>query len=248
MDNNERPLKIEDKENVYHGKIFLITGAASGIGKGIAEAAIQRNAEVIGLDKNVVQVSGLSSTHEIDITNKEGLEKTTGDIERNNNKKTDFLILSAGIIQSKPGVISEEERESMRNVNIQGTINSFEAFKPLLKDGATVVFLSSDLINDPNTSVPDYAESKRKIAEFAQRQAVAFGNIRIITLLPGPVDTPLFRHGKSEETLRRIDAAVGIMTPEEFATELLHNILPNPTDYPSGSKIRMYKGKTEIVS
>lgn len=247
MTNNEKPLKIEDKENAYHGKIFLITGAASGIGKGIAEAAIQRNAEVIGLDKNIVQVSGLSSTHKIDTTNKEGLEKITGDVGRN-NKKTDFLILSAGIMQSQPGVISEEEQVSLYNVNVQGTINSFKAFKPLLKDGTTVVFLSSDLINNPNTSVPAYTESKRKIAEFAQRQAEAFGNIRIITLLPGPVDTPLFRHGKSEETLRRISKHVGIMTPEEFAMELLDSILPNPTDYPSGSKIRMYKGKTEIVS
>ena len=247
MNDNERPLKIEDKENIYHGKIFLITGAASGIGKGIAEAAIQRSAEVIGLDKNVVQVSGLRATHEVNITSRENLEQISRAIERS-NKKIDFLFLSAGIIQSQPGAISEGEKTNIHNVNAQGTISSFETFKPLLKDGATVVFLSSDLINDPNTSVPVYAESKRKIAEFAQRQAEALGNIRIITLFPGPVDTPLFRHGKNEETLRRINTAVGIMTPEEFASELLDNILPNPIDYLSGSKIRMYKGKTETVS
>ena len=151
------------------------------------------------------------------------------------------------MIQKESGKVEEEEWERVHNINARGTKNSFSAFQDLLTDNATVVFLSSDLINDPNPSVPAYVSSKKAIAEFAAEQAKMCPNIRVLTLLPGPVDTPLFRYGKSEDTIERISENVGILSPKEFAEILALDILPNADKYPSGSQIIIYKNKVEKV-
>lgn len=237
--NNEDKTKNEAKEHLFEGKNFLVTGGASGIGQAIAEGAKQLGGVVI-----VVDMVGGDNIIVGDITDVNSLEMIAKNLS-DSNGKIDYLILSAGVMQKQSGKVEEEEWERVRNINASGTENSFTAFHPLLTDNATVVFLSSDLINDPHPSVPAYASSKKAIAEFAAEQTKTHSNIRILTLLPGPVDTPLFRYGKSEDTIKRISENVGILSPKEFAEIVELDLLPNVDKYPSGSQIVIYRNKVE---
>lgn len=232
----------EMKEHLFEGEHFLITGGGSGIGKAIAEEAKQLGAIV-----TVVDIARGENIVVGDITDRESLEKIAKNLSASYGK-VDYLILSAGVMQKQSGDVEEEEWERVHNINARGTENSFTVFQDLLTDNATVVFLSSDLINHPNPSVPAYASSKKAIAEFAAEQAKMHPNLRVLTLLPGPVDTPLFRYGKSEDILKRISESVGILSPREFAEILLLDLLPNTDKYSSGSQIIIYKNKVEKMA
>lgn len=234
---NEGKTSREAKEHLFEGKHFLVTGGASGIGQAIAEEVEHLGGIVTVMDR----VRG-ENIAEGDITDTESLERIAKNLSISTGK-IDYLILSAGVMQRQPGKVEEEEWERVHKINARGTENSFTAFQSLLTNNATVVFLSSDLINDPHPSVPAYASSKKAIAEFAAEQAKIYPNIRVLTLLPGPVDTPLFRYGKSEDTIKRISENVGILSTKEFADILAFDLLPNTNKYPSGSQIVIYKNK-----
>lgn len=239
MTQEDRP-RSENKEKLFNGREFLVTGAANGIGKAITQEAHNLGAAVTGVDikeSNDVVIADITDTQQLSRVAK--VLKTSG-------KKIDHLILSAGITQNEPGQVDEEEWQRINRVNAQGTQNSFNAFKDLLADNATVVFLSSDLINDPNTRLPAYTESKRAIAEFASQQSTANLQLRILILLPGPVDTELFRWKKPPQVADEIIQKIGLH-PEEFAKIVLKDILPNTAKYPTGSQIRIYKNELEVI-
>ena len=59
----------------YKNKICIVTGAASGIGKATVELLIDLNAEVYALDINRIELPGIKKFIEVDLNNKESIDK-----------------------------------------------------------------------------------------------------------------------------------------------------------------------------
>lgn len=218
------------KELTFLGTQFVITGAANGIGEAISNEVTRLGSSVIGID--IIPKEGLQVA---DTTNKSQLEM----VARNVSGSIDYLVLSAGITQNS-SEISEEEKGRIFRVNVEGTKNSFETFKPLLNDNATVVFIGTD--NPPSTK-PVYAASKNDVEDYAAEQVTGNPNLRIITLKPGPINTDLFRQGKPPEIANQIIEEIGL-EPSQFA-DIVGSIIIDTEKYPSGSKVRVYKNAIE---
>lgn len=236
-----RPDHPNPSDLVYPGRTVVITGAGGGIGGALADRMRREGAYVVGIDKIFDKrnnFGGRGVNFPGDITDPLGLQGIAEALDVA-GKQVDFLILAAGIPQSKQGEVSERECSHITNVNVGGTKNSFEAFARILASHATVIIISSDLITAPpeRITVPVYAKTKREVAEYARVLAEANPHMRIVTILPGSVDTKLLWTGKTPEDIQRIKKFAD--TPAHFARTLLTQVVPKTRDFSNGDMVRI---------
>ena len=101
-------------------------------------------------------------------------------------------------------------------INFKGAVFTTEKFLPILNDGASIINLSSvnAYTGMPNTAV--YAASKAALNSYTRTAAteLASRNIRINSVNPGPVATPIFgKTGMEEEQLNGFAQAMQNRVP-----------------------------------
>ena len=185
--------------NDLSGKTAVITGGNSGIGYATAKKFKANGASVIitGRSEERVQtaakelgVKGIVA----DVGNLSALNDLVGQV-KNEFDQLDILFVNAGIFAPAPvGQISEEMFDTQMGINFKGAVFTIEKLLPVLRDGASIINLSS--INAytgmPNTAI--YAASKAALNAFTRTAATELAprNIRINSVNPGPVATPIY--------------------------------------------------------
>jgi NAD(P)-dependent dehydrogenase (short-subunit alcohol dehydrogenase family) len=186
------------------GKIALITGSSSGMGKAIAEAMGEHGATVIISSNDVVECKkvalefskknnlvaaipcDVSKKEEIDVLIKEILEKFG---------RIDILVSCVGMAVPKSFLdISASDFEKTMSINLQSAIYLSKLIIPQMvknKDGV-IIYLASIAGVRGNKSLGLYGISKAGLIQLARNLAVEFGpdNIRVNTISPGMIDTP----------------------------------------------------------
>jgi len=223
---NPSPIHILIMQNLT-GKKAVVTGGNSGIGYASAQELIARGAEVIITGRNADKVHQAAT--ELGTT---GLVADQGDLKAIDKlvqdvkakwETIDVLFINAGIFLPGPvGEITEEAYDQQMDINFKGAVFTLQKFLPILKDGASVINLSS--INAytgmPNTAI--YAASKAAMNSFTRTAAseLASRKIRVNAVNPGPVNTPIFsKSGLPQETLQEFAGAMQQRVPlKEFGT------------------------------
>ena len=191
------------------GKNAVVTGGNSGIGfatakklkaQGAAVIIAGRNDERVSLAAEELGVTGLVA----DVTSLAALDRLV-EVVGSEFGKVDILFVNAGIFQPAPvGGISEELFDHQMGINFKGAVFTIEKFLPILREGASIINLSSvnAYTGMPNTAV--YAASKAALNSYTRTAATELAprKIRINSVNPGPVFTPIFgKTGMSEEQL-----------------------------------------------
>lgn len=191
------------------GKVAVVTGGNSGIGYASAKELKNEGATVIITGKNVEKVA--TAAQELGVTGLVADVSDLGAIDAlvaqvtNDFNKVDVLFVNAGIFAPAPvGQISEEMFDHQIGINFKGAVFTTEKFLPILNDGASIINLSS--INAytgmPNTAI--YAASKAALNSYTRTAATELAprKIRINSVNPGPIATPIFgKTGMPEEQL-----------------------------------------------
>ncbi|PHR10431.1 MAG: short-chain dehydrogenase [Sphingopyxis sp.] len=203
------------------GKVAVVTGGNSGIGYASAKELKSQGASVIitGRDSDKVQlaakelgVKGIVA----DVKNISAIEDLVEQV-KNDFGKVDILFVNAGIFQPAPvGQISEEMFDHQMGINFKGAVFTTERFLPILNDGASIINLSSvnAYTGMPNTAV--YAASKAALNSYTRTAATELAprQIRINSVNPGPVSTPIFsKTGMEEEQLNAFAEAMKSRVP-----------------------------------
>ena len=186
----------------------IVTGAASGIGKGIAQYFLDRGDNVVinsltpgalekaynefGARNNLAMVVG-------NISDKQTGEKlVTTAIERFGS--VDVLINNGGIFESKPFLeVDEAYLDKFLTTNLKGTYFTTQAVIPqmLKQQDGVVINIGTPLVNHGLGGWPATAPiaSKGAIHALTIQLAAEFGkqNIRVNTVAPGVIRTPM--HG-----------------------------------------------------
>lgn len=229
----------ESKENLpLEGKVAIITGGGTGIGRAIALEFAGAGADVVitgrrlgPLEKVAAEVKdlgGRSLAVQTDISNKSEVEslatKTISEFD-----DIDVLVNNAAIYSRTPILeTNEDEWDEIIAINLKGCYLCCQAISKEMikrKKGAIINIASTGGISTcGGKSMSVYGIAKAGVIRMAKGLAWELGkyNIRINTIAPGPVKTEMLRHLlenaellKQEESVRPLGRLV---EPGEIAT------------------------------
>lgn len=197
--------------SAFDGKVFAVTGGASGIGLATVRHLLDLGASVGAGDLNEKQLG--IATASFDESQQSRLVTFTLDIAdrasvklllegtKSHFGKLNGVVNAAGIGGRDIGTheiwqLSTEEYDRVMNVNARGVFNALaEALRPgFLETPASIVNVSSiNALRGMLKGAP-YSASKHAVIGLTKSAAKEVGSrdIRVNAVLPGPVDTPLY--------------------------------------------------------
>jgi NAD(P)-dependent dehydrogenase (short-subunit alcohol dehydrogenase family) len=202
---------------LFAGRIGLVTGAASGIGRACVTSLIARGAAVVAVDRDE-HIAELFNGPEVlpitaDVTDLVAMEAALEQGVRAFGG-LDMLILNAGIFGASRPIarLDDQEWERVLRVNLDANLALMRMAHPLLTlapRGASVVVIGSKNVPAPGPGAAAYSASKAALTQLARVAALEWGadNIRVNVLHPNAVfDTGLW----TEEILASRAASYGL--------------------------------------
>ncbi|MBA2225745.1 MAG: SDR family oxidoreductase [Thermogemmata sp.] len=181
----------------------VIVGGASGIGWAMVEAFAQEQARVAVIDiAPVPALSGFEGPVAVraDVTDYAAIQAAARELPPRLGR-VDHVIYAAAVGSGKYGFpywnLEPADWERVWRVNLLGAVHVAHAFGPLLSQQrrGTMLFLASVAGQIGSQTDPPYSASKAALINFAQCAAkdLAPYNVRVNTICPGMVRTPLNR-------------------------------------------------------
>ncbi|GAC1566921.1 MAG: SDR family oxidoreductase [Ktedonobacteraceae bacterium] len=196
-------------------RVAILTGAARGIGEAMAHLFTERGWAVAALDvlesgravcDQVTRSGGTCQFYQCDITD-EAQVKAAVDTVFSHYGRIDILLNNAGVVLVKPLVETEwEEFQRVVNVNLGGTFLLCKHVLPIMhwQHSGSIVNMASVSGHVGQTEHALYGATKGAILSFTRALAweVASHNIRVNSISPGSVDTPMLRSDVTLESQR----------------------------------------------
>jgi len=205
------------------GKVALVSGAASGIGRACVDEFVEQGACVIALDINPVVTSTFSDPRVsglvCDVTNEAAIQCA---IEQGVLQfgGLDTLVSNAGVFTASQALSDMETAEWERSLdlNLTSHMKLLRASLPYLRDGIdpAVVIIASKNVPAPGPGAGAYSAAKAGLTQMARVAALELGGdgIRVNVIHPNAVfDTGVW----DEETLNQRAAHYGLSV-EEYKT------------------------------
>lgn len=239
------------------GKTILVTGASSGIGRGIAIACSEQGAKCILVARNAARLmetvskcagTGQHSTELVDVTDYNAVKCL---VDRMSN--VDGVVMCAGISDGYTPLkfLSEELIDKVLDVNLKAPmllLATLERKKKLNKCASVVIISSmSGFYTSPAHSL--YSASKGGVTSFARAAALdlAGKRIRVNTIAPALVNTPLISlTSLSEEQIQLSERKYPLKRigePEDIAGAVVY-LLSDASSWVTGQQFVLDGGLT----
>lgn len=213
------------------GQIAIITGGARGIGKGICEVFCKAGATVALWDvldegtqtaDQIEKDGGSIFFQKVDITNKSSVEEAVSKIISAHGK-IDILINNAGVIRDRSFMkMSEEEWNTVININLTGMFIATKAVFPIMKEAGYGRIISASSINAFQGAFgqANYSATKAGISGFTRALCKEGGKygITVNAVAPGFIKS-LMSDSMPEEIIKAGIAQIPvgrIGTPEDM--------------------------------
>jgi NAD(P)-dependent dehydrogenase (short-subunit alcohol dehydrogenase family) len=244
------------------GKIAVVTGGSSGIGLGIAKRFAAEGAKVAitgrnqsKIDEALRQIGPDAIGIESDVSNLRDLTRLYETVGQQLGK-IDVLVVNAGVYVLGPlSAFTEAQFDQVSDINFKGAFFSVQKALPVLRDGASIILLSSTVNQKGVPNHAAYSATKAAVRSLARSFSAELldRHIRVNTLSPGPVDTPVFDTvASSAEGAKAMLEAMGNFTPlkrvgqaEEMAAAALY-LASDDSAYMLGSELLLDGGLREL--
>jgi NAD(P)-dependent dehydrogenase (short-subunit alcohol dehydrogenase family) len=182
------------------GKVAVITGGSSGIGLATAQRFVEEGAYVFitgrrqtELDKAAKLIGRNVTAVQADSTKSEDLDRLYQIVEREKGT-LDILVANSGLVDpTKLEDISAEHFDKTFDLNARGVLFTVQKALPLLRNKGSIVLVGSGASNMGFPGYTTYSATKAALRSFARTWTAEFKDrgIRVNTLSPGPIDTPI---------------------------------------------------------
>lgn len=196
-------------------KTILVTGGTTGIGLATAQLLSADGAKVIITGRNPETLASAKRELPSDAV---VLQSDSGSIEatqaladdvKKYAERLDGVFLNAGIAQFAPfESLTPKNYEDMFNVNVRGPYFQLQALLPLLANPSSVVINASVAAQIAFVGASLYSATKAAIVSLGKSLAVELAprGIRVNTLSPGPIATPIIgKLGFPAESVREFE-------------------------------------------
>jgi NAD(P)-dependent dehydrogenase (short-subunit alcohol dehydrogenase family) len=226
------------------GKVAIVTGAASGIGRASAIAFAREGARVVAVDIDrpkgeetaamIAALGGETFFAHADVANEEDVKRFVQEALALWGK-IDILFNNAGVVLVKPlEEMTGDEWDRVMSINVKAAFFAIKHVVPHMRRGGGGAILNTGSIASftGQLGTPVYSASKGAIALLTKSLALDYGRdrIRVNCICPGITDTQMLRehlgHGPEGEArirsrLSRVPSGE-ILTPEDVARAALY--------------------------
>jgi NAD(P)-dependent dehydrogenase (short-subunit alcohol dehydrogenase family) len=245
--------------NMLKNKIALITGGTSGIGAATARTFQDEGATVIVTGSSAAsteaarrELPGIEVIHS-DAGDSSATKQLVTQVKAKHSR-IDILFVNAGIARVAPiGAVEEDLFDRVFNVNVRGPYFLLKRALPIVSDGGSIILTSSAgaVAGVPGLSV--YSASKAALRSFGMTLAAELAprGIRVNTITPGPVDTPIVgKMGLSPEQMAEMGRLLLDKiplhrqgTPDEIAAAARY-FASDESRFTTGTELRIDGGLT----
>jgi len=206
----------------FNNKIAIVTGAASGLGRGFSTVLATNGATVIAADINVEGLSsvveqitaegGIAEAHELDTTDAEAVTKLVDDTVAKHGR-IDYIFNNAGIAAGGPAEdIPVKDWDKIIDINLKGVVyGASAAYKHMVKQRSGHIVNTASLAGlVPSPLLTPYSATKFAVVGMSdswRAEAKHYG-VTVTALCPGFIDSAIYESsllsgGISPESTRK---------------------------------------------
>ena len=224
-------------------KVAIVTGGASGIGRGIALVLARQGAKVVVADMalqgaesvagEISEAGGRAVATAVDVTDRGSVnEMVAGVLEESG--KIDVLVNNAGVVgapnwweRENP---SDADWDQVLAVNLRGVVMVSEAVAPHMKERryGKIINIASIAARQGNAELSHYAASKAAVASWTQSSALQLApyDVNVNAICPGLLWTPMWERIAQRKITFAFDASDVRPTGREYFKQLIEDLTP----------------------
>lgn len=182
-----------------NGRTVLVTGASSGIGRGIAQRFADDGARVYLTGRRATELQTVAKeigpqavAVPCDSSDATDLDRLF-DVIRQSGHQLDVVVANAGVGNfSRLEEATEDQFTRTFDINVKGTLLTVQKALPLLAPKASVILLGSTSASEGGEGLGLYAASKAAIRSLGRTWAAELAprGVRVNVMIPGPIRTP----------------------------------------------------------
>lgn len=244
------------------GKIAVITGGSSGIGLATAKLFVQEGAYVFITGRRQAELDKAKAEIGKNVTTVQGDVANLGDLDhlyavvKSEKGALDIVIANAAIVEMVTTKdVTPEHYDRTFNINARGAFFTVQKALPLLRNGGSIVLVSSVASVKGLPFYATYSATKAAMRSFVRSWAADFKDrgIRVNTLSPGPIDTPIMESQvKTQAEADALKAQFAQMIPlgrlgrpEEMAPAILF-LVSDDSSFITGIDLQADGGLTQV--
>ncbi|MBK1439605.1 glucose 1-dehydrogenase [Parapedobacter sp. ISTM3] len=186
-------------------KVAVVTGGSSGIGYAAAKELVAQGAKVVitgrnqaAIDRAVQELGSQTIGIRADAASITDTEKLVEQVATRFGK-VDVLFVNAGVALQEPiGQISAPIFDELVGINFKGAVFTTEKFIPVMKDGGSIIHMTSVSAFTFAYGTAIYSATKAALTVYSKSASVELADrkIRVNTVAPAMTETPAIHKGQ----------------------------------------------------